>query len=277
MAGRQRRDAGAQAPQEGVRDDQHRPHPGPRGLHSTLDLLHIARGHALHLDAQGPARSLDARVRGLVRLVARVPDRRDPCQRRQRLPQQFETLAVQIGPRGDGQARDVSSRTGETGDQSLADEIPRGRSDHDRHRRGRAPRRHRGGSAVGHDDVDVEGDQLRGQPGEPIELALGGPKLDTDGSMVERQHPLPERLHVRLMDHAAGQPADAGRSPGGLSPDRRRPQEKAAGEAEEKRATVDHATTLAAATFARQPPPGSRRCRSSGSEPRGGSSMRAAR
>ena len=96
--------------------------------------------------------------------------------RRQHVADQFDALASQLGAYA-GDAGDVSARPRKARDQPRADRITRvGHHDGDFVRRLLC--RLCGGREPGHDDIDLETDQLGSQFGKPIGLSLCRSKLE---------------------------------------------------------------------------------------------------
>ena len=74
---------------------------------------------------------------------------------------QLEMLARQLAAKA-GEAREVATRPGETGDEAVSDRVP-GPGKDDRDCRGRVLRRSGRGIALGNDQVDLALDKVGGQ------------------------------------------------------------------------------------------------------------------
>src|SRR5215472_6093337 len=113
--------------------------------------------------------------------------------------QQFEPLDHQLGCH-DAEAREVAARPGETGDKAQYERVADA-SEEDRDRCGCAFRRQwRTGAAACHDQIDLTGDEIGGQGGQPIIMALRPAIFDRHAlslDIADFAEPLAERGQKR--------------------------------------------------------------------------------
>jgi hypothetical protein len=142
-----------------------------------LELARIPKFYGPKLDPQQLGGALGLFPNKLVDRIGRAPqngDARDPWQG---LLEQLDLLGAELHV-NDAQPRDVVTRSGEASDEARRRSGRRPCDDRDR------PRRTHGGlrclSTTGHDDIDLEPDQLRGEVRKPIALPLGPPVFEDD-------------------------------------------------------------------------------------------------
>jgi hypothetical protein len=108
-----------------------------------------------------------------------MPEGRDTSDPRHRLLEQFQILPDELRADGGGQPGDIAARLRQVGDEPACDWIE-GPSKDDGDGLGRLLGGEGGLCVRGHDDIDVQRNQLAYERREPLELPLGGSEFDDD-------------------------------------------------------------------------------------------------
>ena len=141
------------------------------GRESAVDLAFRAGLQNTEVHPLRARRFLHMSDDALGRQVIRVHQQGDHPGLRNQLQQLLEQFGHQLGEH-QADAREVAARPRESGDQADRNRVADG-VEEDRDRRGRVLRRERRRvAALGHDHVDLAGDEVGGQRGQPINVAL---------------------------------------------------------------------------------------------------------